>query len=141
MEAIRFHHLFAKLIILYFTANNFHIINSFEIEIFFIILNQTNFMKIIFGSFLLLSGIFSAQTALEPLKRDSLDLHKFDSSIITETEPASIDSTLVKLYKMPVAKPENPEIYSSLKATVKSNTQFKILNPLDSFKTKKLATK
>lgn len=99
-------------------------------------------MKIIFGLFLLVSGLLSAQTSLlEPLKRDSLDLHKFNSPIITETEPTSIDSTLVKLYKMPVAKPENPEIYSSLKATVKSNTQFKILNPLDSFKTKKLATK
>lgn len=99
-------------------------------------------MKIIFGLFLLVSGLFSAQTSLvEPLKRDSLDLYKFNSPIITETEPASIDSTLVKLYKMPVAKPENPEIYSSLKATVKSNTQFKILNPLDSLKTKKLATK
>ena len=98
-------------------------------------------MKIIFGLFLLLSGLFSAQTTLEPLKRDSLDLHKFNLPIITETEPTSIDSTLVKLYKMPVAKPENPEVYSSLKATVKSNTQFKILNPLDSLKTKKLAAK
>lgn len=99
-------------------------------------------MKIIFGLFLLVSGIFSAQTTLvEPLKRDSLDLHKFNSPIITQTESASIDSTLVKLYKMPVAKPKNPEIYSSLKATVKSSTQFKILNPLDSLKTKKLATK
>lgn len=99
-------------------------------------------MKIIFGLLLLVSGIFSAQTTLvEPLKRDSLDLHKFNSPIITETESASIDSTLVKLYKMPVVKPENPEIYSSLKATVKSNTQFKILNPLDSLKTKKLAKK
>lgn len=99
-------------------------------------------MKIIFGLFLLMSGLLSAQTSLiEPLKRDSLDLHKFNLPIITETEPTSIDSTLVKLYKIPVAKPENPEIYSSLKATVKSNTQFKILNPLDSLKTKKLAAK
>jgi len=99
-------------------------------------------MKIIFGSFLLFSGLFSAQTSLvEPLKRDSLDLHKFNSPIITETESGSIDSTLVQLYKMPVAKPKNPEIYSSLKATVKSNTQFKILNPLDSLKTKKMAAK
>ena len=99
-------------------------------------------MKIIFGSFLLFSSLFSAQTSrVEPLKRDSLDLHKFNSPIITETESASLDSTLVKLYKMPVAKPKNPEIYSSLKATVKSNTQFKILNPLDSLKTKKLAAR
>ncbi|MCI3936259.1 hypothetical protein MQX03_03560 [Chryseobacterium aahli] len=99
-------------------------------------------MKIIFGSLIFLSGLLSAQTSLiEPLKRDSLDLYKFNSPIITETEPTSIDSTLVKLYKMPVAKPENPELYSSLKTTVKSNTQFKILNPLDSLKTKKLAAK
>jgi len=99
-------------------------------------------MKIIFASFLFFSGFISAQTSrVEPLKRDSLDLHKFNSPIITETEQASVDSALAKLYKMHVAKPENPEIYSSLKATVKSNIQFKILNPLDSLKTKKLATK
>lgn len=99
-------------------------------------------MKIIFGSFLLLSGLFSAQTSLvEPLKRDSLDLHKFNSPIIAETGPVSIDSAIAKLYKMHVAKPENPEIYSSLKATKKSSIQFKILNSLDTLKVKKLATK
>ncbi|UFH32589.1 hypothetical protein LNP04_02435 [Chryseobacterium sp. C-71] len=99
-------------------------------------------MKIIFGSLIFLSGLLSAQTSLiEPLKRDSLDLHNFNSPIIPETEPTSIDSSLVKLYKMPVAKPDNPKIYSSLKATVKSNTQFKIFNPLDSLKAKKLAAK
>lgn len=95
-------------------------------------------MKIIVGTFLLFSGLFSAQTTrIEPLKRDRLNFHKFSSPIVTETEHSSTDSAIAKLYKMPVAKPANPEIYSSLQAPVKSYNQFKILNPLDSFKTKK----
>lgn len=99
-------------------------------------------MKIIFGSFLLFSGLFSAQTSLvETLKTDSLDLLKFNSPIVTDAEKAVTDSAITKLYKMPVAKPENPEIYSTLKAPIKKNKQFKILNSLELLKSKKLATK
>lgn len=94
-------------------------------------------MKIISGSLLLLSGLFSAQTSIEPLKRSSLDFYQFNSPIATGSEQFYTDSTAAKVYKMPVAKPKKPEIYSSLKTTVRSNIQFKILNSSDSFKTKK----
>ena len=96
-------------------------------------------MKIIVGSFLIFSGIFSAQTTLvEPLKSDSLDLQKFNSPIVKETEQASSDSAIAKLYKIPNAKPVNPEMYTILKAPVKNNDHFKILNSFDSKNSKKI---
>ena len=100
-------------------------------------------MKVIFGSFILLSGLFSAQTSLgEPTKTDSTNASNSRKPLfLPSLQENPIDSTLVQLYKMPVAKPKNPEIYSSLNRLVKRNTQFKILNSLDSIKSKKLATK
>lgn len=53
----------------------------------------------------------------------------------------SLIVSIAKLYKMPVAKPKNPEIYSSLKAPKKDTTLHKMPNLLDVAKPPKLSVK
>ncbi|MFY1046208.1 hypothetical protein [Chryseobacterium sp. GP-SGM7] len=68
----------------------------------------------------------SAQiSAIKPLKTDST---KFDNSI-------------TKLYRMPVVKPKNPALYSSLKAPKKDSELYKIPNLMDLKTPPKLAVK
>ncbi|CAD7815512.1 hypothetical protein CHRY9390_02985 [Chryseobacterium aquaeductus] len=100
-------------------------------------------MKIIFGSFLFISSLFSAQTSLvEPGKMDTLDISKIKNPInLHSPDPLLFDSAITKLYKMSVAKPKDSLMYSSLKEPVKNNSQFKILNALEAVKTKKIAGK
>lgn len=77
-----------------------------------------------------------------PLKIDSIKFPKIEKSfIVTPLDASKFDSSIAKLYKMPVAKPKNPEIYSSLKAPKKDTTLHKMPNLLDVAKPPKLSVK
>lgn len=99
-------------------------------------------MKISILSFLLFSAIFSAQTELaDPPKNDSIDIFKPDPAFTAVVDQNSIDSAITKLYKMPVAKPKNPERYSILRASVKNYSSTKIPNSMEKFNERKLKEK
>jgi len=71
-----------------------------------------------------------------------LDISKIRNPInLYSASPFLSDSAIAKLYKMPVAKPKDSLIYSSLKAPEKNNSQFKIPNVLKPLKNKKLSRK
>lgn len=92
----------------------------------------------------ILSSIpFSAQVSHRlPLKIDTIKFPKIGKSlIVTPSEITKFDSSIARLYKMPVAKPKNPEIYSSLKAPKKDSTLHKMPNLLDVAKPPKLSAK
>lgn len=87
---------------------------------------------------------FSAQVSTRvPLKIDSIKFPKIEKPFITTplSEITKFDSSIAKLYKMPVAKPKNPEIYSSLKAPKKDSTLHKMPNLLDIAKPPRLSVK
>ena len=92
---------------------------------------------------ILSSVSFSAQVSSRiPLKIDSIKFPKIEKSlIVTPSEITKFDSSIARLYKMPVAKPKNPEIYSSLKAPKKDSTLHKMPNLLDVAKPPKLSAK
>jgi len=92
----------------------------------------------------ILSSIsFSAQVSPGiPLKIDSIKFPKIEKPfIVTPLDVSKFDSSIAKLYKIPVAKPKNPEIYSSLKAPKKDTTLYKMPNLLDVAKPPKLSVK
>lgn len=92
----------------------------------------------------ILSSIsFSAQVSPRiPLKIDSIKFPKIEKPfIVTPLDASKFDSSIAKLYKMPVAKPKNPEIYSSLKAPKKDTTLHKMPNLMDVAKPPKLSVK
>ncbi|OBW43037.1 hypothetical protein AB670_00580 [Chryseobacterium sp. MOF25P] len=92
---------------------------------------------------ILSSVSFSAQVSSRiPLKIDSIKFPKIEKSlIVTPSEITKFDSSIAKLYKMPVAKPKNHEMYSSLKASKKDTTLHKMPNLLDVAKPPKLSAK
>lgn len=101
-------------------------------------------MKIYICSFILISGAISAQISPEkPLKLDSAKFHKIDPYImVNPTEVLKFEtSSIARLCKMPIAKPKNPKVYSSLKAIKKDTTLYKIPNLFDKTKPSKLAAK
>ncbi|MFL9832709.1 hypothetical protein [Chryseobacterium terrae] len=100
-------------------------------------------MKLLFIIPILSSISFSAQiTPRKPLKVDSIKFPKFEKSIIVKPADSSkFDISIAKLYKMPVAKPKNPELYSSLKAPKKDTTLHKIPNLMDVARPPKLSAK
>jgi len=92
----------------------------------------------------ILSSIsFSAQVSPRiPLKIDSIKFPKIEKPfIVTPLDVSKFDSPIAKLYKIPVAKPKNPEINSSLKAPKKDTTLYKMPNLLDVAKPPKLSVK
>lgn len=78
-----------------------------------------------------------------PLKIDSIKFPKMEKPFIVKPtlEITKFDSSIAKLYKMPVAKPKNPEIYSSLKAPRKDTKLHKMPNLLDIARPPKLSAK
>lgn len=104
---------------------------------------KINIMKIYIVALILSSASFSAQISpRKPLIIDSTKLPKIEKSIIkTPSDVSKFDTAIAKLYKMPVAKPKNLELYSSLKAPKKDSTLHKIPNILDAAKRHKLALK
>lgn len=92
---------------------------------------------------ILSSVSFSAQVSSRiPLKIDSIKFPKIEKSLlVTPSEITKFDSSIAKLYKMPVAKPKDPAIYSSLKAPKKDTTLHKMPNLLDVAKPPKLSAK
>lgn len=109
----------------------------------FCTLEKTSIMKIYSGAFILFSVALSAQTSVrKPLKLDSTKFPKIEKqAIVLSSDMTKFDSSIAKLYKMPVAKPKNPELYSSLKAPKKDTTLHKIPNLLNVAKPAKLASK
>lgn len=107
------------------------------------IFEKTNIMKIYIIGFVLLSLALSAQASLrKPLKVDSAKFPKIEKSLlVTSPNVTKLDSSIAKLYKMPVAKPKNPELYASLKAPKRDNTLYKIPNLLEVAEPPKLAAK
>lgn len=106
-------------------------------------LEKTNIMKIYNGAFILFSVVLSAQTTVrKPLKLDSTKFPKIEKqTLVLQSDNTKFDSSIAKLYKMPVSKPKNPELYSSLKAPKRDTTLHKIPNLLDVVKPQKLASK
>lgn len=102
-------------------------------------------MKLLLIITILSSIPFSAQVSSRiPLKIDSIKFPKIEKPFIVTplSEITKFDScSIAKLYKMPVAKPKNPTLYSSLKAPQKDTTLYKIPNILDVAKPAKLAVK
>ncbi len=100
-------------------------------------------MKLLLIITILSSIPFSAQVSSRiPLKIDSIKFPKIEKLLnITPPVITKFDSSIAKLYKMPVAKPKNPTLYSSLKAPQKDTTLYKIPNILDVAKPAKLAVK
>ncbi|WP_435523374.1 hypothetical protein [Chryseobacterium indoltheticum] len=100
-------------------------------------------MKILLAVTILSSISFSAQVSSRiPLKIDSTKFPKIEKTFtLPITNVSKFDSSIAKLYKMPVAKPKNPEIYSSLKAPKKAPILHKIPNLLDVAKPPKLSVK
>ncbi|MCX8524800.1 hypothetical protein OF897_12840 [Chryseobacterium formosus] len=92
---------------------------------------------------ILSSVAISAQTfPRKPLKVDSTKLPEIEKFFIVKpSDVTKIDSSIVNLYKMPVSKPKNPELYSSLKAAKRDTILQKIPNLLDRAKPPKLASK
>lgn len=101
-------------------------------------------MKLLLIITILSSIPFSAQVSSRiPLKIDSIKFPKIEKPFIVTplSEITKFDSSIAKLYKIPVAKPKNPTLYSSLKAPQKDTTLYKIPNILDVAKPAKLAVK
>lgn len=100
-------------------------------------------MKLLLIITILSSIPFSAQVSSRiPLKIDSIKFPKIEKLLnITPPVITKFDSSIAKLYKMPVAKPKNPTLFSSLKAPQKDTTLYKIPNILDVAKPAKLAAK
>ena len=100
-------------------------------------------MKIILAVALLSSISFSAQVSpRKPLKIDSTKFPKIEkSAIVLPLDVPKFDTSIAKLYKMPIAKPKYPELYSSLKAPKKDSTLHKMPNLLDVAKPPKLSAK
>ncbi|MBO6183504.1 MAG: hypothetical protein J6O88_02270 [Chryseobacterium sp.] len=87
---------------------------------------------------------FSAQVSTRvPLKIDSIKFPKIEKPFIATplSEITKFDSSIAKLYRIPVAKPKNPVLYSSLKALKKDSTLHKMPNLLDVAKPPKLSAK
>ncbi len=95
----------------------------------------------------LLSSIsFSAQVSSRKLlKIDTLKFPKIEKPFVKTPllQITNLDSAIAiaKLYKMPVAKPKNPEIYASLKAPKKNTTLYRMPNIFDAVKPPQLAAK
>lgn len=92
----------------------------------------------------ILSSIsFSAQVSSRiPLKIDSIKFPKIEkSAIVLPSDVPKFDTSIAKLYKMPILKPKYPEFYSSLKAPKKDTTLHKMPNLLDVAKPPKLSVK
>lgn len=86
---------------------------------------------------------FSAQvSSRKPLKIDSTKFPKIEKSLIVKpSEVTKFDSSIANLYKMPVSKPKNHELYSSLKVLKRDTTLQKMPNLLEMTKPPKLAAK
>lgn len=106
-------------------------------------LQKTNIMKIYSGVFILFSITFSAQVSpRKPLKIDSIPFLKIEkSAIMLPLDVPKFDTSIAKLYKMPIAKPKYPVLYSSLKAPKKDSTLHRMPNLLDVAKPPKLSAK
>lgn len=100
-------------------------------------------MKLLLIIPILSSISFAAQVSPQiPLKIDTLKFPKIEKPfIVTLPEITKFDSSIAKLYKMPVAKPKTPEVYSSLKVPKKDTKLYKIPNLLDVAKPPKLSVK
>lgn len=100
-------------------------------------------MKLLLIFTLLSSITITAQVSIrKPLKIDSTGFPKLEKPFDRiPSDVIKFDSSIVNLYKIPVAKPQNPEIYSSLKAQKKDSTLHKIPNLLDIAKPSKLSMK
>jgi hypothetical protein len=108
------------------------------------VLEITNSMKLYNGTLFFFSVALSAQISLrKPLNADSIKFPKIEKSAVILPTPtdSKIDSTIAKLYRMPVAKPKNPELYLSLKAPKIDTALYKTPNLLNVAKRPKLAAK
>lgn len=91
-------------------------------------------MKIFLIPALLFTALISAQ------KKDSLKI--IPMAKVNPLQHKPMDSSIAKIYKMPVAKPKNPKLYPGLKAVTKTDSVlFKIPNLLKPNPPKKLAAK
>lgn len=116
--------------------------NPVNFKLFYLI--KINTMKKLLVITLLSSISFSAQVSSRKLlKIDTLKFPKIEKPFVKTPllQITNLDSAIAKLYKMPVAKPKNPEIYSSLKAPKKNMTLYRMPNIFDAVKPPQLAAK
>lgn len=97
-------------------------------------------MKIFIPLCVLGTTLITAQTKVRP-KLDSLPLLNIPQAQIFTPNTDSLNAHIANLYKMPVAKPKNPEMYSSLKAIVPNSKLHFIPNLIQPVPEKKVAVK
>lgn len=99
-------------------------------------------MKILVFGLFIFSGLVSAQTEIKPLPIDrSQFFNKENTKISDSVSKDPLDSSIAKLYKMPVHKPENINSHSALKLKPADSTKHKMPNALDPVLRSKIASK
>ncbi|MCX8532593.1 hypothetical protein [Chryseobacterium luquanense] len=99
-------------------------------------------MKLLLITILNSVAISAQISPIKSLKIDSAKLLKLEKPFILKPSAVSdFDSSIAKLCKMPVVKPKNPNLYSSLKTLNGNTTLYKTPNLLDVAQPPKLAAK
>ncbi|WP_144281677.1 hypothetical protein [Chryseobacterium echinoideorum] len=99
-------------------------------------------MKILIVGIFTFSGLLSAQTEIKPLPIDrSKFLDKKNTVVFDSISKKPLDSSIAKLYKMPVHQPEKTHLYSAFKAQPTDSTKHKMPNALEPALKSKIASK